>query len=277
MFLWRSHLIVIDRGVLFLGVATLRVGLKLDDIKKQPWVQILIPGVLMAVVALLLLWAADECYSKGSTVGEVDGSKADIVIRVASFDDEYGDTLIAIVKYMAETAYGYTVEVVETTDEKAKKLIQDGILEVILAASNPDTESWFKSSVSSGALIDAGPAYVTDSFSFNTAISPKLETMAPDLFETLQDMQIDYAYLKETHEWYEGSDIVHALPLYEDGVRAAVYYFWNFNYENTWKTWMAWAPAERLRDSTERFTGLRYPELYVGIEYDLDRFGRGSD
>jgi len=231
----------------------------------------------MAVFAGLLLWAADECYSKGSSVGDVDISKADIVIRVTSFDDEYGDTLTAIFKYMTETAYGYTVEVVETTDEKAKELIDDGILEVILAASQPDTEAWFKSAVAAGTIIDAGPSYSTDSFSYNVAVTPKLQTLAPDVFETVQDMEIDYAYLKETHDWYDGSDMVHALPLYEDGVRAAVYYFWNFNFENTWKTWMAWAPAERLRDATERFTGLRYPELYLGIEYDLDRFGRGSE
>jgi len=251
--------------------------LNLKNIRQQPWLQILIPGLLMAVLAALLLWAADACYSKGSSVRDVDTAKADIVIRVASFDDEYGDTLTAIFKYMTETAYGYTVEVVETTDEKAKKLIEDGILEVILAASQPDTESWFKSAVSSGSIIDVGPSYSTDSFSYNAAVSTKLENVAPDVFETMQDMEIDNAYLKETHDWYDGSDMVHALPLYEDGVRAAVYYFWNFNFENTWKTWMAWAPAERLRDATERFTGLRYPELYLGIEYDLDRFGRGSD
>jgi len=89
--------------------------LNLKNIRNQGWFQILVPGLFMAVFAGLLLWAADECYSKGSSVGDVDISKADIVIRVASFDDEYGDTLTAIFKYMTETAYGYTVEVVETT------------------------------------------------------------------------------------------------------------------------------------------------------------------
>ena len=98
--------------------------MNLKNIRQQPWLQILIPGLLMAVLAALLLWAADACYSKGSSVRDVDTAKADIVIRVASFDDEYGDTLTAIFKYMTETAYGYTVEVVETTDEKAKKLIE---------------------------------------------------------------------------------------------------------------------------------------------------------
>lgn len=251
--------------------------MNLKNIKDQIWFQILVPGLCMAVFAGLLLWAADECFSKNSTVRDLDKANADIVIRVASFDDEYGDTLTAIFKYMTETAYGYTIEVVETTDEKAKELIEDGILEVILAASQPDTESWFKSAVSSGSIIDAGPSYTTDSFSYNAAVSPKLKTIAPDLFETVTVMEISHESLKETHDWYDGSDMVHALPLYEDGVRAAVYYFWNFNFEDTWKTWMVWAPAERLRDATERFTGLRYPELYLGIEYDLDRFGRGSE
>ena len=251
--------------------------MNLKNIKDQIWFQILVPGLCMAVFAGLLLWAADECFSKNSTVRDLDKANADIVIRVASFDDEYGDTLTAIFKYMTETAYGYTIEVVETTDEKAKELIEDGILEVILAASQPDTESWFKSAVSSGSIIDAGPSYTTDSFSYNVAVSPKLKTIAPDLFETVTVMEISHESLKETHDWYDGSDMVHALPLYEDGVRAAVYYFWNFNFEDTWKTWMVWAPAERLRDATERFTGLRYPELYLGIEYDLDRFGRGSE
>ena len=251
--------------------------MNLQNIRKQPWVQILIPGLIMAVVAAILLLAADTCFSKGSSVRDLDKSKADIVISVASFDDEYDDTMIAVFKYMVETGYGYTIEVVETSDDKAKELMEDGILHVILAASQPDTQSWFKSAVLSGSILDAGPTYSTDDFSYNAAVIPKLETLAPDLFETVNDMEINYKFLKETHDWYDGSDMVHALPLYEDGVRAAVYYFWNFNYEDTWKTWMVWAPAERIRDATERFTGLRYPELYLGIEYDLDRFSSNSD
>ena len=251
--------------------------MNLKNIRKQPWVQILIPGLIMAFFAAILIWAADTCYSKGYSGPELDSSKADIVISVASFDDEYDDTMIAIFKYMTETAFGYTIEVVETTDDKAKELMEDGILHVILAASQPDTQSWFKSAVSSGTILDAGPTYRTDDFSYNALVNLKLKTIAPDLYETVIDMEISHESLKETHDWYDGSDMVHALPLYEDGVRAAVYYFWNFNFEDTWKTWMAWAPAERIRDATERFTGLRYPELYLGIEYDLDRFGRGSD
>lgn len=231
----------------------------------------------MAVFALILLWAADECYSKGSSIKELDSSKADTVVRVASFDDEYGDTLTAIFKYMTETVYGYTVEVVETSDSKAQDLIKEGILEVILAARQPDTKSWFKEAVSSGYIVDGGPSYSTKEFSYNAAVHPSLKIIAPDLFETINKMEIQFAQLKETHNWYHDSDMVHALPLHEDGVRAAVYYFWNFNYEDTWKRWMPWEPAERIRDATERFTGLRYPEMYLGIEYELNRFSSNSD
>ena len=188
---------------------------------------------------------------------------------IGQSDARYGLTLAALGAYIAEVGFGFQVETVVLAAEDVPAALGTGRVDVVLNARQPDSIQWFENAVETGEILSTGPIYTEDGFSFSGATTPRLAEVGPDLLEAFRAMEVPIERLKQTDDWFHESGIV-------GNHRAAIYFLWNFNYEDSWKSWMPWDPAERLRDATERYTGLRYPEEYDGIEYDLDRFSRSG-
>ena len=231
------------------------------------------PGGLVAIAAALALAAAAtgaRCEGRfaGGTEDFTEERLATSLV-IGQSDAPYGVTLAALGAYMAEVGFGFQVETVELSAAEVPDALRTGRVDVVLNARQPDSAEWFDDAAAAGTILSTGPIYVEDGFSFSGATTPRLAEVGQDFLDALRKMQIPLSRLSETDEWFHSRGI-------EGTHRAAVYFLWNFNYEDSWKAWMTWDPAERLRDATERFTGLRYPELYDGIEYDLDRFSRSG-
>ena len=231
------------------------------------------PWGLVAVAAALALAAAAmgaRCESRfaGGTEDFTEERLATSLV-VGQSDAPYGVTLAALVAYVAEFGFGFQVETVELAASEVPDALLSGRVDVVLNARQPESAAWFDDAAASGTILSTGPSYMEDGFTYSGATTPRVAEVGLDLLEALREMEIPLSRLSETDGWFHSRGI-------EGTHRAAVYFLWNFNYEDSWKSWMPWDPAERLRDSTERFTGLRYPEVYDGVEYDLDRFSRSG-
>jgi hypothetical protein len=162
---------------------------------------------------------------------------------------------------MAEFAFGFEVEVVSLTGSELQTELESGRVDLVMNAGQKANNDWFVASRGAGDIINTGPTYYDGTFPVSGAVSPRLAEVGPDFVKALKAMVIRQDRLEETESWWHENDV--------DGeFRAAVYYFWNFNYEEGWKAWMPWNPAERIRQEIQRFAKVRYPNLYEGIEYD---------
>ena len=226
---------------------------------------------LLVVVLLLVLALGAKCESrfKGGTEDFTDERLATSLV-IGQNETEYGVALAALAAYIAEIGFGFQVETVALTAEEVPDAISSGRVDVVLDARAPDNKRWFDDAAAAGTILSTGPTYFKNGFAVAGAANPRLGEVGADLLAAFRVMEIPLRRVDETATWFDENDI-------EGNHRAAVYFLWNFNYEDSWKAWMLWDPAERMRDSIERFTGLRYPRQYKGIEYDLDRFSRRGD
>ena len=218
--------------------------------------------------AILLVAAGSAATCEGRFAGGTEDfteERLETSLVVGQSDARYGVTLAALTAYIAEVGFGFQVETVELAADQVPEALRTGRVDIVLNARQPDDVDWFDEAAAAGTILSTGPIYVEDGFSFSGATTPRLGEVGQDLLEALREMKIPIERLSETDAWFHDNGI-------EGTHRAAIYFLWNFNYEDSWKAWMPWDPAERLRDATERYTGLRYPEVYEGIEYDLDRF-----
>ena len=224
------------------------------------------------VGAILLVGVGFAATCEGRFAGGTEDfteERLETSLVIGQSDARYGVTLAALGAYIAEVGFGFQVETLKVTAEEVPEALRTGRVDVILNARQPDNTDWFDDAAATGTILSTGPSYLEDGFSFSGATTLRVGEVGQDLLETLREMEIPLERLRETDAWFHDNGI-------QGTQRAAIYFLWNFNYEDSWKAWMPWDPAERLRDATERFTGLRYPEVYEGIEYDLDRFSRSG-
>ena len=233
---------------------------------------IVVSVVFAAVAGLIVGGIAVGGRCEGRFVGgteEFTGERLATSLVIGQSDARYGLTVAALGAYIAEVGFGFQVSTVELTAAEVPEALRTGRVDIVLNARQPETAASFDDAVATGTILSTGPTYIEDEFSYSGATSLRVAEVGEDLLEALREMEIPIERVRETEEWFLDGDI-------EGTHRAAVYFLWNFNYEDSWKSWMPWDPAERLRDKVERYTGLRYPEVYEGIEYDLDRFSRGG-
>lgn len=220
-----------------------------------------------AIVGLLLVAAITVgAKCEGRFSGGTDDfteERLETVITIGRSDAEYGITLTALAAYIAEIGFGFQVEVVPLAAGEVQAALESGQVDLVMNAGQPDNSESLQAAVSTGTIFGTGTTYVDDDdFPVTGATSLRLGEIGADFLSALQKMEIPLSRVDETDTWWRENGI-------EGEFRAALYFLWNFNYEDSWKSWMPWNPAERLRDKTERFTGVRYPERYLGIEYDL--------
>ncbi len=222
---------------------------------------------LAALIGLVLVAAVTggaKCESRfaGGTEDFTD-ERMETSITIGQSDAEYSLTLTALAAYIAEIAFGFQVEIIKLTGGEVRAALESDRVDLVVNAGQPDGSEWLAAAGAAGIIINTGPTYIDeDGFPVSGAASPRLEEVGADFLLALQKMEIPLSRVDETDTWWHENAI-------NGEFRAAVYFLWNFNYEDSWKSWMPWNPAERLRDKTERFTGVRYPERYLGIEYDL--------
>jgi hypothetical protein len=221
--------------------------------------------LLIALVIVAAVTVAAKCEGRfaGGTEDFTE-ERLETSIVIGQSDTDYGVTLAAVAAFMGEIAFGFQVEVVELTGNELQGALESGRVDLVLDAGQPGNADWFKAAVASGSIVSTGPTYFEGDFPVSGAVSPKLAEQGADFVAALTVMELRQTRLEETETWWHENDI--------DGeFRAAVYFLWNFNYENDWKSWMTWDPAERIRQKLERFAKVRYPDLYEGIEFD-ERF-----
>lgn len=190
--------------------------------------------------------------------------REETTLVIGRSDAEYSLTLAAIGEFMAHIAYGFQVEVVSLAAGEVPAALESGRVDIVLNARQPGNEAWFDQAVAAGTILSTGPTYFSDGFPVSGAVTPRIGETGADFLDALKKMEIPLRWLEETDTWWHENDI--------DGeFRAAVFYFWNYDYQESWKQWMPWNPAERIRQTIERFAKVRYPDLYEGIEYD-ERF-----
>lgn len=225
--------------------------------------------ILISLLLLLSVGAKCETRFSGGTDDFTDERLATKLV-IGKSDAEYGTILAALGAYVAEVGFGFDVETVSLTADEVSAALERGQVDIVLNARLPDKKEWFDKAAAAGTILSTGPTYFKNGFPVSGAASTRLGVVGDDFLKALRDMEIPLNRVEETHEWFHANEI--------DGEhRAAIYFLWNFNYEDSWKSWMAWNPAERIREATERFTGLRYPDVYEGVEYDINRFGRQDD
>ena len=222
---------------------------------------------LLALVLVAAVTGAAKCEGRfsGGTEDFTDERLA-TAITIGQTDADYGLTLAAVAAYMAEFGFGFQVEVVELTGNELQSAFESGRVDLVLDARQSGNAEWFEAAVASGTIFSTGPTYFDGEASVSGAVSPRLIEVGADLVETLTVMELRQSRLEETETWWHENDI-------EGEFRAAVYFLWNFNYEDDWKSWMKWDPAERIRQELQRFAKVRYPDNYEGFEYD-ERFNR---
>jgi ABC-type proline/glycine betaine transport system substrate-binding protein len=224
-------------------------------------------GVLTLLAAMLLPMALAACgeelfetrFSGGPE--DLDPNRKGTVIKLATTRDQYSSTFNAIMVYVIEKGYGYTPQVMTVTEAELAEALKNGTVDIALAARQPSSAEWFDSAAASGEILALGPTYEFDGHVYTSAATPGLATTAPDLVEFLQQAAFKQRRVKETHDWYTANP--------DKGLtRLAVYYLWNYNYEDDWKHWMPYDPAERIRSALEVFTGLPSGDPYRGVETD---------
>jgi hypothetical protein len=225
-------------------------------------------GYLLGIIGLVLVAAvAGGAKCEGRFSGGTDDfteERLETSIVIGQSDADYSLTLAAVAAYMAEYAFGFQVEVVALSAGEVQTAIESGRVDLVLDAGQPENAEWFGAAVASGTIISTGATYFEGDLPVSGAVSPRLSEMGADFVAALTVMELLQPRLEETETWWHENDI--------DGeFRAAIYFLWNFNYEDDWKSWMPWNPAERLRQQLERFAKVRYPDLYDGIEFD-ERF-----
>ena len=189
------------------------------------------------------------------------------IITLADTTDEYSITLNAIMKYVIETGQGYSVQIRAVPPGKLPELLRSGHVDLALAARQPDNFEWFDEAADRGEFLDFGPAYEHREHRYNSAGSLELVNKAPDLVKMLEKMIILHRRLKDTDDWHnEHQD--------RGTLRAAVYFLWNYDFEDNWKHWMPYHPAERIRRALDRFTGLRVGAPYKGREIERGNSGQ---
>lgn len=192
---------------------------------------------------------------------------ASTIITLADTADEYSTTLNAIMKYVIETGQGYSVHILAVSSGELPELLRSGQVDLALAARQPDNFEWFDEAVERGELLDFGAAYEFGGHSYNSAGSLEFATKAPDLVRMLEKMIILHRRLEDTDDWHKEHQDLGTL-------RAAVYFMWNYDFEDNWKHWMPYHPAERIRRALDRFTGLRTGDPYKGREIERGNSGQ---
>ena len=84
-----------------------------------------------------------------------------------------------------------------------------------------------------------------------------LLTIDPDLVKMLRKFNIRPDRLQKTIDWVEENDI-------QDTQKMAIFYLFNFNFEDGWKSWMPFPNAEPIRQELTNLTGLRASDTYKG-------------
>ncbi len=222
--------------------------------------------LVLGLVLAAAVTGAAKCEGRFSGGTEdFTEERLETAITIGQSDADYGLTLAAVAAYMAEFAFGFQVEVVSLAAGEVQTALESGRVDLVLDAGQPDIDEWFKAAVTNGTILSTGTTYIDeDDFPVSGAVSPRLAELGADFVATLTVMELRQSRLEETETWWHDNDI--------DGeFRAAIYFLWNFNYEDDWKSWMKWDPAERVRQQLERFAKVRYPDLYEGIEYN-ERF-----
>ena len=192
---------------------------------------------------------------------DLDPNRKATVIKLAATPGQYSATLNAIMVYIIQEGYGYTTQVTTVSEAELPEALKNGTVDIALAVRQPSNAEWFDAAAASGEILKLGPTYELDGHVYNSAAYPGLATSAPDLVEMLQKAAFTERRVKETHDWYAANT--------EKGLtRLAVYYLWNYNFEDDWKKWMPYDPAERIRSAIEVFTGLPSGDPYRGIEKD---------
>lgn len=221
--------------------------------------------LLLAAVLLPVLLAAcgEELFETRFSGGpeDLDPNRKGTVIKLAMTPDQYSATLNAIMVYVIQEGYGYTTQTMTISEAELPEALKNGTVDIALAARQPTSTEWFDAAAASGEILKLGPTYELDGHVFNSAAYPGLATTAPDLVELLQEAAFNQRRIKETHDWYAANP--------DKGLkRLAVYYLWNYNFEDDWKHWMPYDPAERIRTALEVFTGLPSGDPYRGVEKD---------
>jgi hypothetical protein len=219
-------------------------------------------ALLLGLVLVAAVSIAAGCESRfaGGT-DDFTEERLETSIVIGQSDADYSMTLTALAAYMAEHAFGFQVEVVQLTGSEVQSALENGRVDVVMNVGQFANNDWFVTSRTAGTIVNTGPSYYDGDFPVSGAVTPRLAEVGPDFVAALKAMEVRLDRLEETDTWWHENDI--------DGeFRAAVYYFWNFNFEEGWKAWMKWNPAERIRQHIQRFAKVRYPDLYEGYEYD---------
>ncbi|MBM3945209.1 MAG: hypothetical protein FJ317_06940 [SAR202 cluster bacterium] len=231
------------------------------------WNYLLLAPVLLSV---LLAACGTELIKTRFSGGpdDLDPKLRNTVINIATTSDTNSVTLNAILVYIIEEGYGYSTQVVTLSDAEIHEALKSGRVDVALAVKQPGN-GWFDGAVAAGEVIDSGPAYDLDGHTYNSALSSGLEVKAAELVPMLKNFNILHRRLKATDDWFKANPELGTK-------RAAVYFLWNYNFEDGWKFWMPYDPAERVRRAMEVFTGLTSSDPYRGYEIDRNAPGGGT-
>ena len=183
----------------------------------------------------------------------------DRVITLAKLPYEKNTVLNSTLRFIIEVGYGYTVAFESIEPSGLPEALTSGRVDLALGARQPDNAEWFDNAAANGEIVDLGPTYEADGHAYHSAVHPDIVTQAVDVYDMLQKMEIVYRRLNETDNWYQEHSELGTQ-------RLAVYFLWNYDYEDNWKSWMPYNPAERVRQSLDFFTGLPSGDPYRGIE-----------
>ena len=232
-------------------------------------------GGLRALVLLVLLLvvfsSAAACKSPVRGAGPLYSSAGTdpklkaTLIKLVRTKADYSSTINEVVNYVIDVGYGYTVQIRTMDLPEMQQALTAGDVHLVLDARQPQNMEWFDGAVASGAILDLGPTYETDSHAFNGGAHPSLQEINPEMVQVLTKMKMQLRRIQEAQSWHSDNNI-------EGSKRLAVYYLWNFDWDDGWITWMPYNPAENLRQQMFFYTGLRAGDVYRGIEYEIPGF-----
>ena len=205
---------------------------------------------------LLLIAMASLSVGVVAACGGEDIREEATLIRLA--DTGTGNQRItnAVAKFVLEVGFDHTVEVVTMSRSEMQAALASGTIHLNMEIMQQDILSWYNGQIESGNLVNLGTTYEADP-PVEKVAHGSLQTIDPDLVKMLRKFNIRLDRLEKTIAWVEENDI-------QDTQKMAIFYLFNFNFEDGWKAWMPFANAEPIRQELTSLTGLRASDTYKG-------------
>ena len=205
---------------------------------------------------LLLIAMVSLSVGLVAACGGEDIREEATLIRLADTGTGNQKITNAVAKFILEVGYDHTVEVVTMSRSDMQAALASGTIHLNMEIMHMEILSWYNDQVTSGNLFNLGTTYEADP-PVEKVVHGSLLTIDPDLVKMLRKFNIRPDRLEKTIAWVEENDI-------QDTQMMAIFYLFNFNFEDGWKAWMPFTSAEPIRQELTAITGLRASDRYRG-------------